>query len=48
MAIVFLWSIIPTTSRCLVCSEVAICNPGQCVGLIYKVFYSLKAHENSG
>ena len=48
IAIVFLWSIIPITPRCLVCSEVVICNPGQSVVHIYEVLYSLKAHENSG
>ena len=48
IAIVFLWSITPITPRCLVCSEVVICNPGQSVVHIYEVLYSLKAHENSG
>ena len=38
----FLWSIIPITPRCLVCSAVVICNPGQSVGLIYEVFIRLK------
>ena len=31
IAIVFLWSKTPITPRCLVSSEVVICNPGQSV-----------------
>ena len=48
IAIVFLWLITPITPRCLVCSEVVICNPEQSVVHIYEFLYSLKAHENSG
>ena len=38
IAIVFLWSIIPITPRCLVYLDVVICNPVQNVGHILGIF----------
>ena len=48
IAIVFLWSIIHNTPRCLVYSEVVICNQRQNIGLIFWCFLIAQSTWNSG